>query len=136
MSFLKKLSETVMDTATSIGNKSADLVEIGKLKLQKNQLEGDITDKKAAIGELVYFAHKQSVPPSEEDLAKVFAEIAELENQILVIEEKLREDKLHKEDESPAETGGDTGEATITCPACGQKSASGAKFCNNCGQAL
>ncbi|MGI6677498.1 MAG: zinc ribbon domain-containing protein [Dehalobacterium sp.] len=134
MSFFKKLGETVKDTASSIGNKSADLVETGKLKLQKNQLEGDITAKKAAIGELVYFAYKQNVSPNEEDLVKFFAEITELENQILVIEDKLRKEAIDsslKTEDNVAPSTADT----ITCSSCGQKLTAGAKFCNNCGQA-
>jgi hypothetical protein len=65
MDFFKKLSETVMDTASTISAKSTDMVEIGKLKLQRNQLENAIKDKKTEIGNIVYQAHKQNIQPDE-----------------------------------------------------------------------
>ncbi len=57
MSFFKKLGETALNTATTIGNKSAEMVEIGKLKFNKTQLEGKIKDKKTEIGDAVYTAY-------------------------------------------------------------------------------
>ena len=99
MSFFKKLSETVLDTASTIGSKSADLVETGKLKLQRNQLENSIKDKKTAIGDLVYEAQKKGSDLSIEDLAPLFAEIKDLESQIEAVDEKLR--KENPQDQRP-----------------------------------
>jgi len=90
MDFLKKLSETVMDTASTISAKSTDLVEIGKLKLQRNQLEGAIKDKKIEIGNLVYQAHILSAQPDEAKLNEALAGIKDLENQIAAVDEKLK----------------------------------------------
>lgn len=133
MSFLKKLSETVMDTASTIGAKSADLVETGKLKLQRNQLEGSIKDKETEIGELVYLAYKQSTPPDESALTALFAEVKNLENQITALDEKLRKEAAQAAQSAqpaPAAPG------RMFCSECGQELSAGAKFCNNCGKAL
>jgi hypothetical protein len=45
MSFFKALGETVKDTASTIGAKSKDVLEIGKLKLQRNKLESVIKER-------------------------------------------------------------------------------------------
>lgn len=94
MSFLKKFGETMMDTASSIGAKSMDMVETGKLKLQRSQLESDIKDKKTEIGNLVYLAEKQNTTPDTAALTAIYDKIKDLENQIAAIDEKL-----HKETE-------------------------------------
>lgn len=141
MNFFKKLSETVMGTASSIGSKSADLVEAGKLKLQKNKLEGIIMDKKTGIGDLVYLAHQQNLTPDMDALSLIFAEIMNLENQIGLVDEKLRKETTQTA--PPVTSSKAPASATPTAPSCdfifcsqcGQKLSTGAKFCNNCGQA-
>lgn len=134
MDFFKKLSETVMDTASSIGAKSADLVETGKLKLQRNQLETAIKDKKAEIGNLIYLAHKQNIPPDEVSLTEALSGIQDLENQIAAVDEKLRREETPVTAQ-PAATASAEPSGKVFCSQCGQELAAGAKFCNNCGQA-
>ena len=95
MSFFKKLGETAKNTASTIGAKSANLVEISKLKMAKNQHEGKINEKIAEIGRLVYAAHKEGVELDQEKLQEKYSEIVGLEAQIKEIEsqmEQLRED--------------------------------------------
>jgi hypothetical protein len=94
MSFLKKLGETMMDTASSIGTKSVDLMETGKLKLQRSQLESSVNQKKSEIGNLIYAAYKQDCTADSAALAKVFNEIKELEIQIAEIDEKLHKETV------------------------------------------
>ena len=94
MSFLKKFGETMMDTASSIGSKSLDMVETGKLKLQRSQLESDIKVKKAEIGDLIYLAQKQSTTPDTVALSTIFEGIKDLENQISAIDEKLHKETV------------------------------------------
>ena len=66
MSFLKHLGEKATRTAKMVGNKSSDLVETGKLKMQISQIEGDIKKVKAEIGETVYSAYENGLDsPSE-----------------------------------------------------------------------
>jgi hypothetical protein len=139
MSFFKKLGETVIETATTVGNKSADLVEQGKLKVQKNQLEGSIKDKKYEIGNLLYNAYKQGISRDETTLNAIFSEIADLENQISVIDEKF--EKVGVKKEQPAsqvvqEAEEKPVEGKLFCASCGQELTPGAKFCKNCGSAV
>ncbi len=126
MDFLKKFSETVMDTAATIGAKSNDLLETGRLKLQRSQLESALREKKTEIGNLVYFAHQQNTPADEIALGEIFAAIQDLENQIAAVDEKLQKEEAQQ---TPA------GSAKMFCSKCGQELAPGAKFCNSCGQA-
>ena len=140
MSFFKKLGETVIETATTVGNKSADLVEQGKLKVQKNQLEGTIKDKKYEIGKLLYDAYKQEISRDETTLNAIFSEIADLENQILVIEDKFKKVGTKKEQTQASqvvqEVEENPVEEKIFCAACGHEINVGAKFCKNCGSAI
>ena len=89
MDFFKKLSETVMDTASTISAKSTDMVEMGKLKLQRNQLENAIKDKKTEIGNIIYQAQKQGLQPDESLLKSYFESILNMENEIEVVDEKI-----------------------------------------------
>ena len=141
MSFLKKLGETVLDTASTIGSKSADLVETGKLKLQRSQLENSVKEKKAAIGDLVYETYKNNRELVIEDLEPYFAEISDLENQIEAVDEKLRKENFqHQRQESSSLSSSvpqeDNLETFVYCTQCGQKLSATAKFCNRCGQPL
>lgn len=76
MSFLKNLQEKAVSTAKVVGNKSQDLVEIGKLKLQITQLEGDIKKMKFDMGELVYNAFSKDTEFPAEEVSKLGAEIS------------------------------------------------------------
>ena len=133
MDFFKKLSETVMDTANSIGAKSADLVETGKLKLQRSQLETAIKDKKTEIGNLIYLSHKQNIPPDEVSLTEALNGIQDLENQIAAVDEKLRREEAPAAQTFSSSTPEPSGK--FFCSQCGQELPAGTKFCNSCGQA-
>ena len=139
MSFFKKLGETVIETATNVGNKSADLVEQGKLKVQKNQLEGTIKEKKYEIGTLLYEAYKQGISRDETTLSAIFSEIADLENQIAVIDDKFEKVGTKKDQAQGSQVVEEVEEKPVEgkkfCAACGQELTPGAKFCKNCGSA-
>lgn len=76
MSFLKNLQEKAVSTAKVAANKSQDLVEIGKLKLQITQLEGDIKKMKFDMGELVYNAFSADSEFPAEEVTKLGGEIS------------------------------------------------------------
>jgi len=97
VSFLKKIGDKVKDTATTVGSKSADMLESGKLKIHKSQLEGKIKDKKTEIGNIIYEAYKQNTPADSSALEEIYNEIKDLEDQIEAIDVKLQ-----KEAEQPA----------------------------------
>jgi len=166
MSFLKKLGETAKNTASTIGSKSANLVETGKLKLAKSQLESKISDKKLEIGSLVYAAYKAGVDPDSEQLQAKFQEIEGLEEQIKEIEAQLEQPKESAAPPAPPSAQPATpppfnaappstpppfpqeppaapppmpaAEAPTAkfCSDCGTALEGGAKFCSNCGKAV
>lgn len=143
MSFFKKLGETALNTASTIGAKSADLVEMGKLKLAKTQLEGKIKDSKIDVGHLVYEAYKNGIEPDSAALQAKFNEILDMENQIKGIDEKMEQDKAKESAPQasapqasappppPAQPG-----ASKFCSNCGTALAGDAKFCANCGNRM
>ena len=135
MSFFKKLGETMKDTAASIGSKSVDMVEIGKLKLQRTQLEGTIKEKKTEIGDLIYTAQKQIVTVDTDALATIFDIINGLEDQIASIDEKLHKDvvQMPPPPASPETTNDLPTDSKTFCSKCGQELSTGSKFCNSCG---
>lgn len=137
MSFFKKFSETVKDTASSIGSKSMDMVESGKLKLQRNQLETAIKDKKTEIGDLIYISQKQTIIPDANMLTAIFDTIKDLENQIEAIDEKLHKETVQMEQQPDysKDTQYAPTASTVFCSRCGQELSPTAKFCNSCGQA-
>jgi len=134
MSFLKKLGETVKETASTVSAKSADLVEIGKLKLKKGQLEVSIKDKKVQIGDVVYKAYQQKSTPDEAVLAGLYAEIDDCEAQITAIEDKLGKETVQPEEVQ--RTTSDPAVKKLFCTNCGQEASPEDKFCKNCGKAL
>lgn len=83
MSLLKNLGEKALNTAKVVGNKSQDLMEVGKLKMHISQLEGDIKKLKGEIGEVVYNAYINGEgSPSEQVVALcdgISAKYAEIE---------------------------------------------------------
>ena len=134
MSFLKKLSATVKETASNVSAKSADLVEAGKLKLKKNQLETLIKDKKLQIGEIIYTAYQQKTPPDETVLMALYADTEDYEAQVVAIDEQLKKEIIPQEASTEVET---APEATkIFCTNCGTEASPEDRFCKNCGKEL
>ncbi|NLM44137.1 MAG: hypothetical protein GX201_09025 [Clostridiales bacterium] len=67
MSLLKNLGNKALNTAKVVGSKSQDMMEIGKLKMQISQVEGEIKKLKSEIGEVVYNAYANGLgSPSDQ----------------------------------------------------------------------
>ncbi len=96
MSIWKKVSKTAMNTASSIGAKSSEMIEIGKLKMKRNQLEGKIEDKKTEIGNAVYHAYKDGNQPDKDTIMEMVNEIKSIEEEIAEISEKIN--AVHEKD--------------------------------------
>jgi len=79
MSFLKNLGDKALNTAKVVGNKSQDLMEIGKLKMHISQLEGDIKKLKGEIGEVVYNAYINGQGSPSEQVTSIFLDFDQLE---------------------------------------------------------
>jgi hypothetical protein len=91
MSFLKNLQEKAVNTAKVVGNKSQDLMEIGKLKLHITQLESDIKKLKLDMGELVYDAFSKDTEFPAELVTKLGGEISAKFTEIEETKAKIQE---------------------------------------------
>jgi hypothetical protein len=91
MSFLKNLSEKAVNTAKVVGNKSQEMVEVGKLKLHITQLEGDIKKLKFDMGEMVYNAFAADTEFPAEAVTNLGEEIRAKFNEIEETKVKIQE---------------------------------------------
>lgn len=95
MSLLKNLGDKAKSTAKIVGNKSQDLVEVGKIKVQITQLESDIKKLKSEIGEVVYNTYEKGLEGSSEEVnalcEKVLLKFTEIE-EIKVKMEEVKND--------------------------------------------
>ncbi len=102
MSFLKKLGETAKSTASAIGSKSVELVNTGKLTVEKNNIKGKISKKFTDMGSMVYDAYKEGAEADQDALISICKEIDDLEEQIAAIEEKIKEEREKSKDQKDA----------------------------------
>lgn len=93
MSILKNLGNKAMSTAKVVGSKSQEMVEVGKLKIQINQLESDITKLKTEIGEIVYNAQSNGLELDEEQIVSLCNNINAKYSEIEGLKEKIQEVK-------------------------------------------
>lgn len=89
MSLLKNIGDKAMSTAKMVGSKSQDAVEIGKLKLQISQLEGDIKKLKLDIGEEVYSEFVSELATHNETVVSLCNNINEKNLQIEELKLKI-----------------------------------------------
>jgi len=138
MDFLKKLGETARSTASTIGAKSADLVEAGKIKLARSRLEGKIKDVKTDIGHIVYEAYRNGAEPDNAALQAKFGEIGKAESEIREIDEKLEQDRTKGSSQQAGTAPQQSAPASAAgfCPKCGAALAADARFCGNCGNPI
>ena len=102
MSFLKKLGETAKTTASAIGSKSVELVNTGKLTVEKNNIKGKISKRYTDMGSMFYDAYKIGEEADRDALLEICKEIDEMEAQIDAIDEKIREEKEKSKDQRDA----------------------------------
>lgn len=93
MSLLKNLGNKAMSTAKVVGSKSQEMMEVGKLKIQINQLEGDITKLKTEIGEIVYDSHANEQVLNEEQIVSLCDNIYAKYSEIEELKEKIQDVK-------------------------------------------
>lgn len=91
MSFLKNLQDKAVSTAKVVGNKSQEMVEVGKLKLHITQLEGDIKKLKLDMGELVYEAFSKDTEFPAEEVTRLGGEISAKYAEIEETKAKMQE---------------------------------------------
>ncbi len=93
MSFLKNLGTKAASAAKVVGNKSQEVVEVGKLKIQISQEEGDIKKLKSEIGEVVFNAYANGEESPSEQIAGLCDTIVAKLKEIEEIKEKIQEVK-------------------------------------------
>lgn len=93
MSLLKNLGDKAKSTAKIVGNKSQDLVEVGKLKVQITQLENDIKKLKSEIGEVVYNTYENGLEGSSEEVNALCEKVLHKFTEIEEIKVKMEEVK-------------------------------------------
>ncbi|QUH20156.1 hypothetical protein [Alkaliphilus sp. B6464] len=86
MSLLEKLSNTLSETAKSLGKKSSEFVEISKLSLDAQRKQDKIQDKYEQIGKYVYSKLKRGSYITKEELEPWINEIDALEGDIEILE--------------------------------------------------
>ncbi len=91
MSFLKNLGEKAKATANVIGNKSQDMVEIGKLKVSITQTESEIKKLKFEIGEITFDAYSKSEAYPAELIEKICSDITGKFTTIEELNQKIKE---------------------------------------------
>lgn len=86
-----KLGETVTNIASMVGNKSVELMNWGKLKVDKLNLESQIRHKKTKIGDLVYAAYAANDTSENNDIVSLCEEVTLLLEQLRDVEAKMEE---------------------------------------------
>ena len=75
MNLLKNLGNKAINTAKAVGDKSQDMVEISKFKVQITQLEGEIKKLKYDIGDAVYYAFANNSGSTSEQVVSLCTSI-------------------------------------------------------------
>ncbi len=126
MAFFDKLGEM----AKNVGDKTGDMIEVGKLNSRVSEAEKRIVEKKREIGEYCwarYIANIQLDP----EVAKLCAAIKEDEALIAKTQAEIRSIKA---DKAAAPVVVEAG--LLRCQKCGTGNPEGTKFCQECGAKL
>lgn len=92
MSLLKELGEKAKQTAKMVGEKSSDLMETGKVKLQISQLESEIKKLKGDLGQLYYDAFSLETEMNADAAKALCEEIKGKFEEIDKLKEELQDD--------------------------------------------
>lgn len=88
MDLFKNLGEKAKVTAKAVGEKSSDLMETGKIKMQISQLENDIRRIKTDVGNIFYNAYTDRVDIPDEEIISLCDEIKGKYDEIERLKEK------------------------------------------------
>lgn len=104
--------------AQTVGKKTDEWVELGKMKLKLSELHRDIAEAHEGLGRLVYDSRKSG--ESVDDMIEACVEhLDDLNSEVERLEEKMMFTKN-----------------VISCDKCGAANANTAQFCNQCGEKL
>ena len=108
----------VKDVAQKAGEKTVEVVDVSKLRLQCISVSARMRDCYEQLGKLTYFENKNG--ESDKDLmAKIIAKIDEYTSHLKSLNEQI-----------------DTIQQTIRCPKCAAANPQKANYCQKCGEKL
>ena len=144
MDFFNKLG----DLAKSVGDKTNDMLEIGKLNSRIHGEEDSIEQHYFDLGEYIFEKFESGVAMDERATVICLA-IRERKANIRAMQEEIQQIKQEQDDlrRAKAEARQEAREqarqakaamaaGTETCPVCGATIAAGSKFCGDCGTQL
>lgn len=94
MDLFENLGDKVKTTAKIVGEKSADMVELGKLRIQIANLENESRRAKTEIGQIFYNAYSNGEEIPNERILELCQEIKEKDLEIEVIKYKIDNIKI------------------------------------------
>ncbi len=118
MEFLDQIKQTVTDAASSVAQKSSEMLEVSKIRYAMHDLKGDIKKLYTEIGRLCYDERANGIDHTEEitikcDIVQVKkAKIDALQNK----EKQIRQE--------------------MVCPICGKEVNKKTQYCTYCGSDL
>lgn len=133
MDFMNKLG----GFAKSVGDKTNDLLEIGRLNSRIHAEEDAIEQHKFDLGDYIWEKFQTGIAMDERTTVICMAIRERQENiqsmlgEIESIKRPQGPGKRHSPQDTPAPNAG-----TEVCPACGGVIAAGCKFCGDCGAQL
>ncbi|NLC89278.1 MAG: hypothetical protein GX681_04355 [Clostridiaceae bacterium] len=89
MDMFKNFGEKAKKTAQKVGEKSSDLVEVGKLKVQISQIRDDIRRSKTEIGQYFYDTYINQTDLPEDKILLICEAIEEKYQEIDELIEKI-----------------------------------------------
>jgi|LFRM01.2.fsa_nt_gb uncharacterized small protein (DUF1192 family) len=89
MDMFKNFGEKAKKTAQKVGEKSSDLVEVGKLKVQISQIRDDIRRSKTEIGQYFYDTYINQTDLPEDKILLICEAIEEKYQEIDELNEKI-----------------------------------------------
>ena len=89
MDMFKNFGEKAKKTAQKVGEKSSDLVEVGKLKVQISQIGDDIRRSKTEIGQYFYDTYINQTDLPEDKVLLICEAIEEKYQEIDELNEKI-----------------------------------------------
>lgn len=129
MDFLNKLG----GFAKNVGNKTNDLLEIGRLNSRIHAEEDAIDQHKFDLGDYMWEKFQTGVA-MDERATVICAAIRERNQTIQSMREEITSIKRSQEAAQPQEPKPEA--AVEICPVCGGEIAAGCKFCGDCGTQL
>ncbi len=123
------LFDKLTDIAKQVGDKTGDMLEIGKLNARIVSTNAAISDLKSQLGEHYLNLYLEGISLDSE-ATEICDMIKENLDKISAIQAEIASLKAEKATPyTPAAPAG----ASAACPACGAKNSADAKFCKDCG---